>query len=872
MKQSLPQRIAHGYASLIVRHPVAVLLILSTLALGSGWAASKLTINSNQLDLISQDLRQVQDVKRVVDMVGGAGHLMLALRGDDPKLLKATADELAKRLEADKANVRTLSYRLPVEFIQEKYVLFIKTEDLVEGKRRINEYIQAKLRENNPFNIGLVKREEAKLEMGDLISKYSSVGKKSIADDYNISPDGRMIMMLIKPMWEGTEIEKTKVYVEKLRGDLAAFNKDNPVGVTLEESYDPESGRGKTVTFGFSGNYKMSLDDADSIKQSLGPVTFLSLFSIAFILLVYFRKPFAVLLVAAGMAAGALFTYAFAYVTVGELNMITSILAAILMGLGEDFGVHFVTRTRLEFGEGKGPTEALQSALEHDGVPAFISAIATSGAFYALMFSEFRGFSQFGLLAGFGIVITGLVLLSFKPALLVLIGRRWPHLPAKLIGVRAPVEGLDAQGHETRVPFTRPLLITSAVVLSLLTFVALPKPWAKGDSAPKDADLWTRISHGVQFDYNTRALLPDTQTAVKLQDEINKRFNISSDPIAVYTPTIEDTKKVYEAFQPLAEKQQPGGPFDTVDQVVSIFTFVPPPDVAERNAKVLAEWREELKDIDQSSLPPDLQERAGLFFRMLDARPYTVEGLPRHYIDQFRELPTTKPENKGFLTFIYPGVDLYEGKRMMAFAAQVEDLKTADGQVFHGAGLPILFAKLADIVLFDARLTVGLTALWIFAVLWLDFKKLKYALAALLPLGLGMFAMMGLMTLFNIRLNFMNIVVLPVVLGYGVSHGVYLMHRFLEGTSPMVALKSVGAAVFFSTLTTVAGFAALIAADHNGLRSMGTLASLGLLTTLAVSFTLLAAVLQVMHDRRASSGTGGSAPAPQGRDTDSAAA
>jgi hypothetical protein len=60
----------------------------------------------------------------------------------------------------------------------------------------------------------------------------------------------------------------------------------------------------------------------------------------------------------------------------------------------------------------------------------------------------------------------------------------------------------------------------------------------------------------------------------------------------------------------------------------------------------------------------------------------------------------------------------------------------------------------------------------------------------------------------------------------------------------------VGAAVASSTLTAVAGFAALLAAAHNGLRSMGLVACIGLITTLVVSFTVLAAVMQLMHDRR----------------------
>ncbi len=66
----------------------------------------------------------------------------------------------------------------------------------------------------------------------------------------------------------------------------------------------------------------------------------------------------------------------------------------------------------------------------------------------------------------------------------------------------------------------------------------------------------------------------------------------------------------------------------------------------------------------------------------------------------------------------------------------------------------------------------------------------------------------------------------------------------------MMALRSVGAAVASSTLTAIAGFAALFVAKHNGIKSMGYVACIGLTTTLVVSFTVLAAVLQLIYDAR----------------------
>ena len=99
----------------------------------------------------------------------------------------------------------------------------------------------------------------------------------------------------------------------------------------------------------------------------------------------------------------------------------------------------------------------------------------------------------------------------------------------------------------------------------------------------------------------------------------------------------------------------------------------------------------------------------------------------------------------------------------------------------------------------------------------------------------------------------MNLVVFPIILGYGVSHGVYLLHRFREGASPRHALLSVGRAVACSTLTTLAGWSALLIASHKGLQSMGVLACAGMGSTLLISLTLMPAILEYMRPRNQSS-------------------
>ncbi|MCE9673848.1 MMPL family transporter [Myxococcus stipitatus] len=854
-------RFAYAFAELLVRKPGTILVVMLSLLALSTWATLKLRINSNQLDLISQDLQEVKDVKQVIDMVGGSGFLMLAMRSSDEAAMKKTADDIAGMLQADKENVRTVSYKLPVEFIQQNMVLFVKTEDLVEGKRRIMAFLEDKLRRSNPFYIDMGATKPVELNLQDLVDKYSSVGKKSIRDDYNISNDKKMLLILIKPMWDTTEIGKTKAYLDKLNGDLAAYSA-KPGNAKLVEDYH-KMGDGQTIAYGYTGSYKTTVDDSFAIEESLQPVTIIALISIFAITIVFFRKLAPTFIVVSGTVIGTLYTLGFTYATVGELNMITSILGGILMGFGIDYGIHFTFRTRLELGAGKPYDVAIRDAFVNAGRPALVSAVVTGGSFFVLMVSEFRGFSQFGFLAGCGTLILGFTLFLWSASLLALVGRINPEWPKKLIGVMKPPPVNSSEGQELRIPRPGLVLGVSTAIVALICAAAVP--WA-GAGEPPEGKLGflERVKHGVGFNYNTRALIPDGMSSVLLQDEINVRFNISSDPMAVYTRDLDEAEGVYRELTQNAHK------YPSIDQVVSIFTFVPPAETAKANEQVLLQWKEEMKNLEArgfsiSALPPEMQEKAAFFMKVLDAKPFDVHGVPANYKSQFENLPTA--QNKGYLTFIYSSVDLFDGQKMMQFADETRaipvtyypgrfdkndfDPATPTAQKeFRAAGATQLYAKLARIVLWDGKVTVVLTALWILAMHFLDFRNVKLALASVIPLGVGLAMMLGIMSLTGLRLNFMNIIILPILLGFGVSHGLYLLHRFLEGTSPLVALRSVGAAVASSTLTAVAGFAALLAAAHNGLRSMGMVACIGLITTLVVSFTVLAAVMQLMHDRR----------------------
>jgi len=137
-------------------------------------------------------------------------------------------------------------------------------------------------------------------------------------------------------------------------------------------------------------------------------------------------------------------------------------------------------------------------------------------------------------------------------------------------------------------------------------------------------------------------------------------------------------------------------------------------------------------------------------------------------------------------------------------------------------------------------------------VVFLDFRSVGYTLLALLPLGVGMLQMFGLMGLLEIPLNPANMIVLPLILGIGIDAGVHVVHDYRAQRGPYRVSSSTASAVVINSLTNMAGFGSLMFASHRGLQSLGRVLTLGLTCCLFTALVMLPAMLSLRSRRLAS--------------------
>ncbi|MBC8069493.1 MAG: MMPL family transporter, partial [Deltaproteobacteria bacterium] len=210
-------------------------------------------------------------------------------------------------------------------------------------------------------------------------------------------------------------------------------------------------------------------------------------------------------------------------------------------------------------------------------------------------------------------------------------------------------------------------------------------------------------------------------------------------------------------------------------------------------------------------------------------------------------------EGSGVALFAVPKGQFWEESVAEAFAV---DVRRIDPEV---SGLALNHVSHGQMIVRGFRRAAAIAAVAILVILLIDFRNLRDALLALLPTLLGWGWMLGFMVVFGLRFDVANIVALPLVLGVGIAYGVHLMHRVREGDAgpgetpgshrPRIddAIRGTGGAIAVAALTTAVGFAALMATDYGGMKSLGIVMVVGIAACLLATVLVLPAVLLLLR-------------------------
>jgi predicted RND superfamily exporter protein len=101
------------------------------------------------------------------------------------------------------------------------------------------------------------------------------------------------------------------------------------------------------------------------------------------------------------------------------LEVATSIIACVAVGIGIDYGLHFLTRYRF-LRRSESSEDAIETTFSITGKGIMINAFSVALGFAVLAFSGFVPLIRFGLFVSLTMLLTGFFSLTFLPALILL--------------------------------------------------------------------------------------------------------------------------------------------------------------------------------------------------------------------------------------------------------------------------------------------------------------------------------------------------------------------------------------------------------------------------------------------------------------------
>ena len=517
-----------------------------------------------------------------------------------------------------------------------------------------------------------------------------------------------------------------------------------------------------------------------------------------------------------------------------RMSVLALACTPVVVGLGIDFTIHLVAAARARRGEGLDPLAAAAAAAREMRLPLCLAA-ATSGAAFLSFLGAEQGFLQeMGLLTALGLASALLGALWLLPPLL---ARALPATAGEAVEVRDAGASRLA-GWSWERPW-RALPVAALLSAAALAVVVV--------SPPRLEDDLRRI--------HARGSRP-----LAAQERIQAVFGGTREPVLVLVEGADERAALAAAQRLDPELLRLVGE-GTLAARVSPAALLPPRAAQEQvlrrlraqdGRRLRADLEAVLEELgfDPAALQDTLSGLESLPGLEGPLDPQRLRGLGLGAL--LRDVLHADAGGGLALVLCYPRVEPWSAAEREALAGALRGALRRAGVEARLSGLHLVSAEAAVQVAADFRRVSLFTAGAVLLVLLVRFRGPRLAALVLLPAGLGVLWTAALYSLLDLRLNLMNLGVLPMVLALGVDDGIVIVHRALAGEEVRgPAFRATAAGVLLTTLTTTLAFGGLALSENRGIASVGVLSGAGLGFCLLASLAVLPAALRVALQQRA---------------------
>jgi predicted RND superfamily exporter protein len=814
-------------AGLQTRRPFVILLLAAVISAASLPFIRDLGLDSRFIALLPDNYPSVQDLDEVRDRVRGLSALTVAVQSPskDVEAMRRFIRDLVERLEelpADEIGIVDWNVGAYDDFVREHKHLYASLDLLERLRDALEERHDREVLKNNPFWIDLEEDDERE-SLDDILDELETENERGeersekFPDGYYQHADGDLIAIFIRSE-VGSDPNTAGRIIDRVRAEIDALN---------PTSYAPD------LRLTLSGDVIMAEEEQQAIARELLFATTLTVTIVLLLVVLFFGRPRAVVFLGAGLIPPVLVSFAVADVTVDSLNASTAFLGSIIIGNGVNPNIIWLSRYFEERRRGLDVAGSILGAHQNTWLATMIASGAAALAYGSLMITDFRGFRDFGIIGGVGMILCWVSAMTVLPAAVAAYERFRPFPVGKerrrQWGHYADVFAAVAK----RAP--RGVLAVS-VVLSLLSVVAV---------------TYAVIQDPFEYDFSKlRSVREESNSEARsVQGRVNDILasHEQGRGIAVLLDSVDEI--------PLIEEQLDAMPSSVHAGHHSLHEFLPQ-DAAEK-VLLLADIRELSIDIRERVEDEDTLRKIDDNIPPEKIDVPTLADLPDEVARRFAE----KDGTRGRIMVVAEAEEasIWDGRYLVRWAEGLRTLRMSDGTRPPLAGRAPVFADMISAVYNDMPKAIGAAFFATVVLVLVSFRRRRDSLLSIMALLSGILWMAGAMAGLGMKLNFLNFVAFPITFGNGVDYSINVLRRYrLEeqagNKEPILsAVRLSGGAVVLCSLTTIVGYTSLYVSANQAMNSFGLAMAISEVTCLMAAVLTMPAVMLILAQRGKSS-------------------
>lgn len=818
------ERLLEGLVTLQVRRPVLVLVLALATIGPAGLLARDLELRTGFGELLPEKQPSVIELRRAADRLPSMSTLAVTAESKDTALLKRFVDQLTPALRSIPGGLVTdveSGSREVQEFFSRHKHLYAKLTDI----EALHEDVLARYDWEVGSRVGTnlddepppaISAESVKQRFQKSIDELKKSARGQ--DGYYIGEDGTFAVILVR-----TRLGSMDQRAFELQKHISGLIDQGPW-----KKLDP------AFRYGFTGNLVTSAEEYRAVSRDLTEIGMVGVALVLLVVFLFFWRLRVLVALALSIGLGCLWCFAFAELAVGHLNTATGFLVSVVAGNGINAMVIYMARfMEARRSEGLDTKAALRTATLNTAGATFSAVGVAMVSYGALMTTEFRGFRHFGIIGASGMFLCWLATYLVLPAILVLSDRWRPFNTRRWSDDLSGAYGRPfiwlAKRFAKRIALFGAISGVLTLTATILYFTGDPMEYdlnkiRSKQSEPTSASvLSSRMGRIVaRMNQSGRAVLVDRVEQVQpLVAELERRRDAAP-----------------EADKPFGE-------------VVSIYSLIP--DDQPRKQELLKEILDRvtrarqkgfITEQDWQELRPHLPEAI---------QPIGIQDLPETIARPFEERDGTR----GKIVYVAPtaGRSVNDAKYLMLWADSFREVKLDTGETILASGDAVVFSDMLRVIARDAPRIAILSFLGTVGVILFSFRGRAGGLIALLALLFGICWMVSILYVFDVKLNFLNFIALPIAIGVGSDYAINVMkRREIEGDAGIErAFTETGGAVVACSMTTLCGYTALLFSVNGAVQSLGFAAGLGELMTQLSAMLVLPAMLYWLSTRKGTS-------------------